>query len=64
MTYTLVAIFLATNASYVERTGLSLQACAGLAAMVRQQILPDLEKKIGKVQMRCVPEAKKRFQDV
>jgi hypothetical protein len=64
MTYTLVALFLSTGAAYVERTGLTLEKCAGLAAMVRQQILPDLEQKIGRVQMHCVPEFKGRSQDV
>ncbi len=37
MTYTLLAIFLSSGNVYVERTGLSLQSCAGRAAMARQE---------------------------
>jgi lipopolysaccharide export system protein LptA len=55
MTYTLLAIFLLTGNAYVERTGLSLQSCAGHAAMARQasEVLRD---SIGRVEYRCAPE--------
>ena len=59
MSYTLVALFLLTGDVYVERSGLTLQGCAGHAAMVRQEmlaVLPKLNKRIGEVQYRCVPE--------
>lgn len=56
MTYTLFVIFLLSGDAYVERTGLSLQACAGQAAMARQAIPPELTKSIGDVQFRCVEE--------
>ena len=59
MTYILVAIFLATGQSWVEDRHLTLQHCAGRAAMARQEymeVLPKLSEKIGPVQWRCVPE--------
>jgi len=57
MTYTLVAIFMATDATYVEREGLSLQACAGRAAMARMEYLRDgLDKLVGEVRWYCIPE--------
>jgi len=59
MTYTLLALFLLTGDTYVERDGLSLQSCAGHAAMARQEflaVLPKLNKKIGEVRWHCVPE--------
>lgn len=55
MTYTLLAIFLATGQVYPERTGLNLQACAGRAAMARQEAEP-LFQFIGPVEYRCEPE--------
>lgn len=55
MTYTLLAIFLLTGQSYAERTGLSLQACAGRAEMARQEALA-LFQFIGPVEYRCAPE--------
>jgi hypothetical protein len=54
MTYTLLAIFLATGQAYPERTGLSLQACAGRAAMARQEATV-LFPSIGPVEYRCAP---------
>ena len=59
MSYTLIAIFMLSGDFYVERTGLTLQGCAGHAAMIRQEmlaVLPKLNKRIGEVQYRCVPE--------
>jgi len=59
MTYTLWALFLLTGNSYPERVGLTLQHCAGQAALVRQQTmpsLPKLDRRIGKVRYLCLPE--------
>jgi len=56
MTYSLVAIFLATGATYIERDGLSLQGCAGRAAMARQEAAP-LFRTVGEVAYQCRPEA-------
>jgi len=58
MTYALIAFFLATGDSYVERTNLSLQQCAGHAAMTRQNTA-ELYQWVGEVQYRCVPEVSK-----
>lgn len=55
MTYSLIAIFLATGDVYVERRGLSLQSCAGRAAMARQES-EGLQSRIGDIQYRCAPE--------
>ena len=54
MSYTLVAIFLATGQAYVERHGLSLQGCAGQAAMARQRAA-ELQPIIGDVRFICIP---------
>lgn len=59
MTYTLLALFMLTGDAYVERQGLSLQGCAGHAAMARQEflaVLPKLNKRVGEVRWQCVPE--------
>lgn len=59
MTYTLVAYFLLTGGVYVERDALNLQACAGQAAIIRQQFLgslPKLNRRIGEVRYLCIPE--------
>lgn len=56
MTYTLVALFIASGAIHTERTHLSLQACAGQAAMSRQAIPPSLTSRIGEVRFVCVKE--------
>jgi len=58
-TYTLVAFFLLTGHSYVERDGLTLQGCAGHAAMARQDMLPvqaELENRVGEIRYLCMPE--------
>jgi hypothetical protein len=57
MTFTLLAVFLALGQSYPERTGLSLQQCAGHAAMARTQAR-ELYTFIGEVRYLCVPEVK------
>ena len=59
MTYTLIAFFLMTGSAYVEQQGLTLQACAGQAAMARTEylsVLPKLNKKIGEVRFLCVSD--------
>jgi len=59
MLYTLVVIFLAKGALYIEQRHLTLQHCAGQAALARMQYndaLPQLDSKIGPVQYRCYPE--------
>lgn len=53
--YSLVAVFLLSGDSYVERRHLSLHQCAGQAAMVRQQT-SGMEDQIGEVRYLCVPE--------
>ncbi len=61
MTYTLVTLFLASGAAYVEQRGLTLAACAGRLAILRTATLQDLavlEPRIGEVQYRCIPEVR------
>jgi len=55
MTYSLVALFFLSGKAFVERTGLSLQSCAGYAVMHRTQSL-ELVEKTGEVQYKCVEE--------
>jgi hypothetical protein len=55
MTYTLIALFLATGQSYTEREGLSLQSCAGRAAMARMEAA-EVFQFVGDVRYLCVPE--------
>lgn len=55
MTYTLLAIFLASGNVYVERTGLSLQSCAGRAAIARQESQAVVPL-VGGVEYRCEAE--------
>jgi hypothetical protein len=59
ITYTLVALFVATGESYVERTGLSLQQCAGHAAMTRNET-QHLYQYVGEIRYLCLPEGKKQ----
>lgn len=54
MTYTLVAVFMLTGQAYVERDGLSLQSCAGHAAMARQKA-EELTVTVGPVRYMCIP---------
>jgi hypothetical protein len=55
MTYTLIAIFLATGQTYIERPGLSLHTCAARAAMARQEA-SEVFQFVGEVKYHCVPE--------
>jgi hypothetical protein len=58
-TYSLVALFLLTGGQYIERDGLSLQGCAGHAAIARQEMLAvqeQLEALVGEVRYLCLPE--------
>lgn len=58
MTYTLVVIFLTTGKAYIEAQGLSLQACAGQAALHRQMTdIPKLTAKIGPHRYICIKES-------
>lgn len=60
MTYALLALFVLTGETFVERQGLTLEGCAGQAALARQQylaVLPKLDPRIGEVRFLCVPEA-------
>lgn len=57
MTYTLIALFLATGTSYVERENLTLHQCAGQAAMIRSQTA-ELYQFIGEVRYLCVVEGR------
>ena len=58
MTYALIAIFVLSGNAYMERGGLSFEACAGRAAMARADLNGDaqLMAEIGKVRFICVPE--------
>jgi hypothetical protein len=55
ITYSLVALFVATGDVYVERTGLSLMQCAGHAAMIRTET-QHLYQYVGEVRYLCKPE--------
>lgn len=58
-TYTLVAFFVLTGHAYTEREGLSLQGCAGQAAMARSAMLDvqeQIEARVGEVRYLCLPE--------
>jgi hypothetical protein len=58
MTYSLVVVFLLTGRAYVEQAGLSLQACAGQAALHRQATdIPKLKKQIGEHRYLCIKES-------
>lgn len=57
MTYVLVAVFVLTGQAYVERRGLSLQECAGRAAMLRQETEHIFEH-VGDFRYLCVPEVR------
>jgi hypothetical protein len=57
MKYTLVTLFLLTGEEYVEEKGLSIQECAGRAALLRietEEVAEHVEDFIYK----CVPEDK------
>lgn len=57
MRYALIAYFIATGEQYVERTNLSLQQCAGHAAMTRQ-MTAELYQFVGEVRYLCVAESR------
>jgi hypothetical protein len=57
MTYVLIAVFVLTGQAYVERRGLSLQECAGRAAMLRQETEHIFEH-VGDFRYLCVPEVR------
>lgn len=57
MTYSLVVVFLLTGHAYIEQAGLSLQSCAGQAAMRRQVTdIPKLKRQIGETEYHCIKE--------
>lgn len=61
MTYALVVFFTLTGQQYIERQHLTLQECAGHAALGRQQILPvqdEIEALVGEVRYLCVEEGR------
>lgn len=55
VTYALVILFLVNGESYVERRGLTLQECAGRAAMIRLQT-EGLQRFIGEIRYYCIEE--------
>ena len=59
MKYTLLAYFLLTGDAWIEREGLSLQSCAGHAALARTALMADLPKLnpvLGDVRFVCLPD--------
>ena len=57
MTYTLLFVLMLSNKVYVEETGLSIQTCAGRAAMMRIEVQQSgLQNRIGEVRYFCIPE--------
>lgn len=52
-TYMLVALFVETGETYVERKNLSLQGCAGYAAMLKQETM-KIEAKVGEIAYMCL----------
>lgn len=61
MLYTLVVAFIAKGTFYVEQRHLTLQHCAGQAALARieyMKAMPMLNEKIGEVRYYCWPEKK------
>lgn len=60
MTYALVSIFLLTGDIYLERSGLTLQQCAGQAAKLRREteaVAGKIKAAKGEVRYYCLPEA-------
>lgn len=55
MTYTLIFLILSTGEFYVEDSNLSLEQCAGKAAMLRIEAR-GLEDHIGDFRYFCLPE--------
>lgn len=57
MTYTLIALFLATGSHYVERQHLTLHQCAAHAAMTRAAT-DGIADRVGAVRYLCIAEAR------
>ena len=57
ITYMLVSVFVMTGESYVERRGLSLQECAGRAAMIKLET-EEIFEHVGDFRYFCLPETK------
>lgn len=57
MRYALIAFFIATGEQYTERSNLSLEQCAGHAAMTRQ-MTAELYQFVGEVRYLCIPESR------
>lgn len=55
MLYSLVAVFLSTQQTFIELRHLPLQHCAGQAALYRQKT-DGLEQFVGEVRYFCVEE--------
>lgn len=49
----LVALFLETGETYVERKNLSFEGCAGYAAILKQQTM-EIEAKVGEIAYVCL----------
>jgi hypothetical protein len=61
-TYTLLFVLMLSSRVYVEDTGLTLQNCAGRAAMLRSEFLNSgLMTRIGDVRYFCVNETSNSF---
>ena len=52
-TYMLVALFIETGETYIERKHLSLQSCAGYAAMLKQETM-EVEAVVGEIAYMCL----------
>ncbi len=57
LSYMLVAVFVVTGDSYIERDRLSLQSCAAHAAMARANA-EQLFDRIGVMRFLCIPEVR------
>jgi hypothetical protein len=60
VTYELITLFVLTGKVYVERDELTLQQCAGFAAVERTRLLevPQLSELVGEVRYLCRPSNK------
>lgn len=59
MLYALVLILVDRGTLHVEQRHMSLQSCAGRAAMLRiemEPVMDKLTKSIGRFEYRCMPE--------
>jgi hypothetical protein len=55
ITYILVAVFMQTGQSYIERDGYTLHQCAAEAAMARTDAKALLDR-VGEIRFLCIPE--------